>query len=61
MQNAEITIGGKTGVGKATVSVIWAQLLDQDGLDVLAIDADPRGKGSLGRASSKAWKQPLTE
>lgn len=41
MQNAKIAIGGKGGVGKTTVSAIWAQLLAQDGFDVLAIDADP--------------------
>lgn len=41
MQDAKIAIGGKGGVGKTTVSAIWAQLLAQDGLDVLAIDADP--------------------
>ena len=41
MQGAKIAIGGKGGVGKTTVSSIWAQLFAQDGLDVLAIDADP--------------------
>jgi CO dehydrogenase maturation factor len=41
MQGAKIAIGGKGGVGKTTVSAIWAQLFAQDGLDVLAIDADP--------------------
>jgi len=41
MQDAKIAIGGKGGVGKTTVSAIWAQLLAQEGLDVLAIDADP--------------------
>lgn len=41
MQGAKIAIGGKGGVGKTTVSAVWAQLFAQDGLDVLAIDADP--------------------
>jgi CO dehydrogenase maturation factor len=41
MQGAKIAIGGKGGVGKTTVSAIWAQLFAQDGFDVLAIDADP--------------------
>jgi len=41
MQGVKIAIGGKGGVGKTTVSAIWAQLFAQDGLDVLAIDADP--------------------
>jgi len=41
MRDAKIAIGGKGGVGKTTVSAIWAQLLAQEGFDVLAIDADP--------------------
>jgi CO dehydrogenase maturation factor len=41
MQGVKIAIGGKGGVGKTTVSAIWAQLFADDGLDVLAIDADP--------------------
>ncbi|MFC1637056.1 ArsA-related P-loop ATPase [Planctomycetota bacterium] len=41
MKDAKIAIGGKGGVGKTTVSAIWAQLITQDGFDVLAIDADP--------------------
>lgn len=41
MQGTKIAIGGKGGVGKTTVSAIWAQLFAQDGLDVLVIDADP--------------------
>ncbi|MHC4560226.1 MAG: ATP-binding protein [Planctomycetota bacterium] len=41
MQGVKIAIGGKGGVGKTTVSAIWAQLFAEDGLDVLAIDADP--------------------
>jgi len=41
MQGAKIAVGGKGGVGKTTVCAVWAQLFAQDGLDVLAIDADP--------------------
>lgn len=41
MKDAKIAIGGKGGVGKTTVSAIWAQLIAHDGFDVLAIDADP--------------------
>ena len=37
----KIAIGGKGGVGKTTVSAVLAQLLAQDGYDVLAVDADP--------------------
>jgi len=37
----KIAIGGKGGVGKTTVCAVWAQLFADDGLDVLAIDADP--------------------
>jgi len=36
----KIAIGGKGGVGKTTVCAVWAQLLAEDGFDVLAIDAD---------------------
>ncbi len=41
MQSAKIAIGGKGGVGKTTVCAIWARILAEEGLDVLAIDADP--------------------
>ncbi len=37
----KIAIGGKGGVGKTTVCAVWARLFAEDGLDVLAIDADP--------------------
>jgi len=37
----KIAIGGKGGVGKTTVCAVWAQLLAEEGFDVLAIDADP--------------------
>lgn len=36
----KIAIGGKGGVGKTTVCAVWAHLFAEDGLDVLAIDAD---------------------
>lgn len=36
----KIAIGGKGGVGKTTVCAVWAQLLAENGFDVLAIDAD---------------------
>lgn len=35
-----IAVGGKGGVGKTTVCSVLAQLFQQDGFDVLAIDAD---------------------
>ena len=41
MHGIKIAIGGKGGVGKTTVCAVWAQLFAEDGLDVLAIDADP--------------------
>ena len=47
MQGLKIAIGGKGGVGKTTVCAVWAQLFAQDGLDVLAIDADPNANLSL--------------
>ncbi|MEJ2703583.1 MAG: ArsA-related P-loop ATPase [Sedimentisphaerales bacterium] len=58
MENAKIAIGGKGGVGKTTVSAIWAQLLAQDGFDVLAIDADPNPNlaSALGVASEQSPK-----
>jgi len=37
----KIAIGGKGGVGKTTVCAVWAKLFAEDGLDVLAVDADP--------------------
>lgn len=36
----KIAISGKGGVGKTTVCAVWAQLLAEEGFDVLAIDAD---------------------
>ncbi len=37
----KIAVGGKGGVGKTTVCAVLAKLFSQDGLDVLAVDADP--------------------
>lgn len=37
----KIAISGKGGVGKTTVCAILAQLFAEDGLDVIAVDADP--------------------
>lgn len=37
----KIAVAGKGGVGKTTVSAVLSQLFSQDGLDVLAVDADP--------------------
>jgi CO dehydrogenase maturation factor len=47
MQGVKIAIGGKGGVGKTTVCAVWAQLFAEDGLDVLAIDADPNANLAL--------------
>jgi len=41
LKGTKIAIGGKGGVGKTTVSAILAQLFAQDGLEVIAVDADP--------------------
>lgn len=41
LKGTKIAIGGKGGVGKTTVCAILAQLLAQDGLEVIAVDADP--------------------
>jgi len=37
----KIAVSGKGGVGKTTVCAVWAHLFAEDGLEVLAIDADP--------------------
>ena len=37
----KIAVGGKGGVGKTTVTAVLAKLFREEGLDVLAIDADP--------------------
>lgn len=56
----KIGIGGKGGVGKTTVCAVWAQLFAQDGLDVLAVDADPNTTltSAFGIPSSQS-PQPL--
>ncbi len=41
LRGIKIAIGGKGGVGKTTVCAILANLFAQDGLDVIAVDADP--------------------
>jgi CO dehydrogenase maturation factor len=41
MNGIKIAVSGKGGVGKTTVCAILAQLFAQDGLDVIAVDADP--------------------
>jgi len=58
----KIAICGKGGVGKTTVCAVWSQLLAQDGLDVLAIDADsnPTLAAAMGIGASDAPK-PLIE
>ena len=56
----KIAIGGKGGVGKTTVCAVWAQLLAEDGFDVLAIDADPNANlaSALGIPSEQS-PEPL--
>lgn len=39
-ESFKIAISGKGGVGKTTLTAVWSRLLAQDGLDVMAIDAD---------------------
>jgi CO dehydrogenase maturation factor len=39
-ESFKIAISGKGGVGKTTLCAVWSRLLAEDGLDVLAIDAD---------------------
>lgn len=58
----KIAISGKGGVGKTTVCAVWAQLFAEDGLDVLAIDADsdPNLASALGVAIEESPK-PLIE
>ena len=41
MTGRKVAIGGKGGVGKTTVCAIWAELFAEDGVNVLAVDADP--------------------
>jgi len=56
----KIAVSGKGGVGKTTVCAVWAQLFAEDGLDVLAIDADsdPNLASALGVALEDA-PEPL--
>ncbi len=56
----KIAISGKGGVGKTTVCAVWSQLFAEDGLDVLAIDADsdPNLASALGVALEDA-PEPL--
>jgi len=58
----KIAISGKGGVGKTTVCAVWAQLFAEDGLDVLAIDADsdPNLASALGVAVKEA-PEPLIQ
>ncbi len=37
----KLAIGGKGGVGKTTICAVLARLFAEDGVEVLAIDADP--------------------
>jgi len=56
----KIAIGGKGGVGKTTVCAVWAQLFAEEGLDVLAIDADPNTNLALAFGiSSERSPEPL--
>ena len=58
----KIAIGGKGGVGKTTVCALLAELLSDDGFDVLAIDADsdPNLAAALG-ISSEETPVPLID
>lgn len=58
----KIAISGKGGVGKTTVCAVWSRLFAEDGLDVLAIDADsdPNLASALGVAPEDA-PEPLIE
>jgi len=58
----KIAISGKGGVGKTTVCAVWARLFAEDGLDVLAIDADsdPNLASALGVAVEETG-EPLIE
>jgi len=58
--SVKIAISGKGGVGKTTFCAIWAWLFAEDGLDVLAIDADsdPNLASALG-VSVEETPEPL--
>jgi CO dehydrogenase maturation factor len=49
----KIAVSGKGGVGKTTVCAVWSQLFAEDGLDVLAIDAD--SDPNLASALGVSW------
>jgi CO dehydrogenase maturation factor len=60
----KIAVAGKGGVGKTTVAGTLARLLGQDGLNILAVDADPSYTlwSALGIPFGEAEKIiPLTE
>lgn len=60
----KIAVAGKGGVGKTTVAGTIARLLGQDGLSILAVDADPSYTlwSALGVPAEQAEKiVPLTE
>ncbi len=58
----KVAIGGKGGVGKTTVCAVLAKLFAEDGLDVLAIDADPNTSlASAFGIPSGRQPQPLVE
>jgi CO dehydrogenase maturation factor len=58
----KIAISGKGGVGKTTICAVWSQLFAEDGLDVLAIDADsdPNLASALGVAIEDAPEPLIT-
>ena len=58
----KIAIGGKGGVGKTTVCAVWSELFGREGLDVLALDADPDANlsSAFGVSAAKS-PQPLIE
>ncbi|MFW9845384.1 MAG: AAA family ATPase, partial [Candidatus Thorarchaeota archaeon] len=60
----KIAVAGKGGVGKTTVAGTIARLLGQDGLSILAVDADPSYTlwSAIGIPAEQAAKiVPLTE
>ncbi|MHA2072765.1 MAG: ATP-binding protein [Candidatus Thorarchaeota archaeon] len=60
----KIAVAGKGGVGKTTVAGTIARLLGQDGLSILAVDADPSYTlwSAIGIPAEQAEKiVPLTE